>query len=82
MDIEKVATETPELIFKEFIDPAIGFQPFHGRSLAFRLGLTGDQFAPSTRIMAALYQAFEASDASLVEINPFLQASSMPSTRS
>jgi succinyl-CoA synthetase beta subunit len=72
MDIEKVAAETPELIFKEFIDPAIGFQPFHARSLAFRLGLTGDQFTPATRIMAALYNAFESTDASLLEINPFL----------
>jgi succinyl-CoA synthetase beta subunit len=73
MDIEKVAAETPELIFKEFIDPATGFQPYHARSLAFRLGLTGDLFVPSTRIMASLYRAFEATDASLVEINPFLQ---------
>jgi succinyl-CoA synthetase beta subunit len=73
MDIEKVAAETPELIFKEFIDPAVGFQPFQARSLAFRLGLTGELLGPATRIMAALYKAFEATDASLVEINPFLQ---------
>jgi succinyl-CoA synthetase beta subunit len=73
MDIEKVAAETPELIFKEFVDPAVGFQPFQARSLAFKLGLTGDLLAPATRIIAALFRAFEATDASLVEINPFLQ---------
>jgi len=72
MEIEKVAAETPNLIFKEFIDPAVGFQPFQARRLAFGLGLTGDLLAPATKIMAALYRAFEATDASLVEINPFL----------
>ena len=73
MDIEKVAAETPELIFKEYIDPTIGFQMYHGRSLAFRLGLTGALFTPAVQILAALYRAFEALDASLVEVNPFLQ---------
>ena len=72
MEIEKVAAETPNLIFREFIDPAVGFQAFQARGLAFRLGLTGDLLAPATKIMAALYRAFEATDASLVEINPFL----------
>ncbi len=73
MDIEKVAAETPELIFKEYIDPSVGFQPFNARNLAFRLGLTGDLLAPATKIIVALYRAFEGTDASLVEINPFLQ---------
>ncbi len=72
MDIEKVAAETPHLIYKEFIDPLIGLQPFVLRKLAFRLGLTGELLAPATKIIAALYRAFEAMDASLVEINPFL----------
>ncbi len=72
MDIEKVAAETPELIFKEHINPAIGFQPFHGKNLAFRLGLTGDLLNPATKIIAALFRAFESTDASLVEVNPFL----------
>ena len=72
MDIEKVAAETPHLIFKEFVDPSIGLQPFALRKLAFRLGLTGDLMPPTTKIIAALYRAFEAVDASLVEINPFL----------
>lgn len=72
MDIEKVAEETPHLIFKEFIDPSVGLQPFALRKLAFRLGLTGELLTPTTKIIAALYRAFEAVDASLVEINPFL----------
>jgi succinyl-CoA synthetase beta subunit len=72
MDIEKVAAETPHLIYKEFINPTIGLQPFSLRKLAFRLGLTGELLTPTTKIIAALYRAFEAVDASLVEINPFL----------
>jgi succinyl-CoA synthetase beta subunit len=72
MDIEKVAAETPHLIFKEFVDPSVGLQPFSLRKLAFRLGLTGDLLTPTTKIIAALYRAFESVDASLVEINPFL----------
>jgi succinyl-CoA synthetase beta subunit len=72
MDIEAVAAETPHLIFKEFVDPSVGLQPFSLRKLAFRLGLTGELLAPATKIIAALYRAFESVDASLVEINPFL----------
>ncbi len=72
MDIEKVAAETPHLICKEYIDPAVGFQAFNAKKLAFSLGLTGDLFSPATKILTALYRAFEATDASLVEINPFL----------
>jgi succinyl-CoA synthetase beta subunit len=72
MEIEKVAAETPHLIFKEFVDPSIGLQSFALKKLAFKLGLTGDLMAPATKFIAALYRAFEAIDASLVEINPFL----------
>jgi succinyl-CoA synthetase beta subunit len=72
MDIETVAAETPHLIFKEFVDPSIGLQPFSLRKLAFKLGLTGELLSPTTKVIAALYRAFEATDASLVEINPFL----------
>ena len=72
MDIEKVAAETPELIFKETIDPGLGMQPYNARRLAFRLGLDGDTIGAATRFMTALYRTFEATDASLVEINPFL----------
>ncbi len=72
MDIEKVAAETPHLIYKEYVDPSIGLQPFSLRKLAFRLGLTGDLMAPAMKVIAALYRAFESVDASLVEVNPFL----------
>ncbi len=72
MDIEKVAAETPHLIFKEHIDPALGFQPYNARRLAFALGLTGELTSQATKIFTELYRAFEATDASLVEINPFL----------
>jgi succinyl-CoA synthetase beta subunit len=72
MDIEKVAAETPHLIFKEHIDPAVGFRPYIGRRLAFSLGLTGALLSPAVKVMTALFRAFEQSDASLVEINPFL----------
>lgn len=72
MDIEQVAAETPELIFKEFVDPGVPLQPFTLRKLAFNLGLTGELFTPATKTIAALYRAFESVDASLVEINPFL----------
>ena len=72
MDIEKVAAETPHLINKEYIDPKVGFQPFNARRLAFGLGLTGELIGPATKFMTALYRAFEATDAALVEINPFL----------
>jgi succinyl-CoA synthetase beta subunit len=72
MDIEKVAAETPHLIKKEYIDPRVGFQPFNAYRLAFGLGLAGELLRPAVKIMTALYKAFEATDASLVEINPFL----------
>jgi succinyl-CoA synthetase beta subunit len=72
MDIEKVAAETPELIFKEFVNPSVGLQPFSLKKLAFKLGLTGELLGQTTKIIAALYKAFESVDASLVEINPFL----------
>jgi len=72
MDIEQVAAETPELIFKEFIDPGVPLQPFVLRKLAFSLGLTGELFPAATKTIAALYRAFESIDASLMEINPFL----------
>jgi succinyl-CoA synthetase beta subunit len=72
MDIEKVAAETPHLIFKEHIDPAVGFQSFNARRLAFALGFAGELTSQAAKIFTSLYRAFEATDASLVEINPFL----------
>lgn len=72
MDIEKVAAETPEQIFKEAIDPAVGFRSFQARKLAFALGLPADLIGQAAKFMQTLYQATEQMDASLVEINPFL----------
>jgi succinyl-CoA synthetase beta subunit len=72
VEIEKVAAETPDRIFKAFVDPALGLLPFQARELAFRLGLKGDQVGRAVKLMTAAYQAFIASDASLVEINPLV----------
>jgi succinyl-CoA synthetase beta subunit len=72
VEIEKVAAETPELIFKEYVDPATGFLGFQARKLAFRLGLEGDTFKQGVKFIISLYRAFEATDASLAEINPLL----------
>ena len=72
MDIEEVAAKTPEQIFKETIDPAVGFRPFQARKLAFALGLPAALVGQAAKFMQALHQAYEQMDASLVEINPFL----------
>jgi len=72
VEIEKVAAETPELIFKEYVNPATGFLGFQARKLAFRLGLEGDTFKQGVKFILSLYSAFEATDASLAEINPLL----------
>ncbi|HEX8138425.1 MAG TPA: ADP-forming succinate--CoA ligase subunit beta [Pyrinomonadaceae bacterium] len=72
MDIEEVAAHTPEKIFKETIDPAVGFRPFQARKLAFKLGLPPDLVGQAAKFMQALYTANEQMDASLLEINPFL----------
>ena len=72
MEIEKVAEETPELILRETIRPGFGLQPFQARKLAFGLGLPAEFIAQAAQFMISLYGAFEATDASLVEINPFV----------
>jgi succinyl-CoA synthetase beta subunit len=72
MDIEEVAANTPELILKETVDPAVGFRPFQARKLAFGLGLPAPLVNQAAKFMQALYNAYEQTDASLVEINPFL----------
>jgi succinyl-CoA synthetase beta subunit len=72
VEIEKVAAETPERIFKVAVHPALGLQPFEARRLAFQLGLAGDQVDKAVRMMLALYDAFLANDASLLEINPLI----------
>lgn len=70
MDIEKVAEETPHLVFKEHIHPTMGLQGFQTRKIAFDLGLSGAAFKNMTKFVAKLYRAFTESDASLFEINP------------
>ena len=72
VEIEKVAHETPEKIFKAFIHPGLGLRPFQARELAFKLGLTGDQVKKAVVLMMAVYDAFVSSDASLLEINPLV----------
>ena len=72
MDIEEVAAKTPELILKEYIEPGMGLQPFQARKLAFGLGLAPALVGDTAKFMIALYRAFEDTDASLAEINPFL----------
>jgi succinyl-CoA synthetase beta subunit len=72
MEIEEVAARTPEKILKLAIDPAIGFQPFHGRKLAFGLGLQGKEVSSAVKFMSAMFKCFNALDGSLVEINPLV----------
>jgi len=72
VEIEKVAEETPELILRETIRPGFGLQPFQARKLAFGLGLPAPSIEQASQFMISLYRAFEATDASLAEINPFV----------
>jgi succinyl-CoA synthetase beta subunit len=72
MDIEEVAAKDPAAILKEVVTPAVGFQAFQARKLAFGLGLPAAVVPRAVPFMQALYKAFEGTDASLVEINPFL----------
>lgn len=72
MEIEEVAARDPEAILKEYIDPAVGFQQFQARKLAFGLGLPSELIGKAVKFMMALYRATVELDASLVEINPFL----------
>jgi succinyl-CoA synthetase beta subunit len=72
VEIEVVAAEHPEKILKEYVDPAVGFQSFQGRNLAFGLGLEPTTVNEAVRFFSALYRAFEETDASLAEINPLI----------
>jgi succinyl-CoA synthetase beta subunit len=75
MDIEAVAEETPEFIFKEYIDPAVGIQSFQCRRIAFNLGLSGEAWKNMLRFAESLYKAYIGIDASLLEINPVMKTS-------
>ena len=72
MEIEEVAATQPEQIHRVAIDPAAGFQPYAGRSLAFALGLGGDLLRPAVALMQSLYRLFVVKDCSLAEINPLV----------
>ena len=72
MEIEQVAAETPELILKETLEPGLGLQPFQGRNLAFGIGVPAPSVGAAVAAMTALAKAYEAMDASLAEINPFI----------
>ncbi|MBR9817877.1 MAG: ADP-forming succinate--CoA ligase subunit beta, partial [Rhodospirillales bacterium] len=72
MDIEEVAEATPEKIVTVDIDPAAGFSGFHGRKLAFALGLEGKQVSKAVKFMTAMYNCFLETDAAMVEINPLV----------
>jgi len=75
MDIEEVSEKTPELIFKENIDPKVGLQGFQARKIAFNLGLSGGAFKEMVKFVTALYKAYDATDSAMFEINPVLKTS-------
>ncbi|WP_299610083.1 ADP-forming succinate--CoA ligase subunit beta [uncultured Tateyamaria sp.] len=72
MDIEEVAAETPEKILSFSVDPATGYQAFHGRRIAFMLGLQGKQIKQCVGLMGLLYKAFMEKDMEMLEINPLI----------
>lgn len=75
VDIEEVAEHSPEKIVKEWIDPAIGLQPFQARKVAFSLGLEGKAFKEMVKFVTSLYNAYMSTDSSMFEINPVLKTS-------
>src|SRR3989441_3684142 len=72
MEIEQVAAEKPNAILKEYIDPGMGLEAFQARKLAFALGLKPQQINEAVPFMTGLYRAFQETDSSLMEINPFI----------
>jgi len=72
VEIEEVAHTSPDLILKEYIQPGIGWQSFQARKIAFGLGLNAKTVGKASRLMSALYRAFEETDASMVEVNPLV----------
>ncbi|MCC7464830.1 MAG: acetate--CoA ligase family protein, partial [Saprospiraceae bacterium] len=75
MDIEKVAHETPDRVFFEFVDPMLGLRAFQAQKVAFNLGLSGGAFKEMVDFVMKLYAAFVGSDATMFEINPCLKTS-------
>lgn len=72
IEIEQLATQRPEVIFKEYINPATGLLASQARNLSFKLGLDGDTHRQAIELISNLYKAFECTDASMVEINPLV----------
>ncbi|MGP6088151.1 ADP-forming succinate--CoA ligase subunit beta [Antarctobacter jejuensis] len=72
MDIEEVAASTPEKILSFSVDPATGYMPYHGRRIAFALGLQGTQVKECVKLMGILYKAFVEKDMEMLEINPLI----------
>jgi succinyl-CoA synthetase beta subunit len=72
MEIEQVAAENPDAILKEYIEPGMGLEAFQARKLAFELGLKAPQVNEAVRLMSGLFRAFQETDSSLMEINPFI----------
>ena len=72
MDIEEVAESTPEKIISFSVDPAAGFQPYHGRRVAFALGLEGKQVKQCVTLMGQLFKAFVEKDMEMLEVNPLI----------
>jgi succinyl-CoA synthetase beta subunit len=72
MDIEDVAASTPEQIVRVYVEPGVGLVPYQARQLGFAVGLDGPQVSRAVKLVTALYDAFIATDASLVEINPLV----------
>ena len=76
MDIEEVAAATPEKILSFSVDPATGYQAYHGRRIAFSLGLQGAQVKQCVKLMNQLYNAFVEKDMEMLEINPLIVSDS------
>ncbi|GIV24505.1 MAG: succinate--CoA ligase [ADP-forming] subunit beta [Bacteroidia bacterium] len=75
VDIEEVAATRPEAILKLYLNPAVGLMPFQARQVAYKLGLSGEAFKNAVQFLLTLYRAYDALDASLLEINPMLKTS-------
>ena len=72
MEIEEVAANSPEKIFRESIDPVIGLQAFQARKLAFSIGIPNELVNKAVKFMMGLYQVFVDKDCSIAEINPLV----------
>lgn len=72
VEIEKVAAETPEKIFKTWVNTTVGLMPYQARAICFKLGLEGQAFKDATKVILNIYKAFIGEDATLAEINPLI----------